>query len=706
MIRHSTRIVLLIGIIGTMLFTNSGGVPIYASSLNLVSNSSMEEGVYLPTNSPNNWRSDQWDSTLGTVFSWDDRVAHSGSKSVKINSPVANDARWLQDISVQPNTNYILSGWIKTENVEHSGQPVDAGANLTLFNTWTHSEGVYGTTNWQFVQLSFNSGDNLNVTIGGRLGYWGGTTVGTAWFDDIQLLPVPLTGTAPSWKILTLIYGTTDFTHTDSSGIVHHFVANMSEEEKAQAARNAQIFAEVDVPALTSGIMTPTMTVRYPNHPLDSLSAIGEGWWPAPNNVAADRDPSFDSTIVIWDPRAIDQTTGESIWIGSAGGLTLHMGTSPTYATFIIEMAAHPTVRNVFKHEWGHSILFYYDAIGATPKPAVDNHINIYDPQYVHCPTGEPYNMDLSTLEDDWVPNTPYHNQSGFTHDYFSGVTALREQPTVCLGITPTAWLTGGPVSKPLPPAPSGTLIGICAGYEVYENNGTYSSPVWSGVITIGDRRNNTINGTDNADLILGLGGNDKIHGQGGNDVICGGDGVDFLLGEGGDDVLDGGLGNDVLNGGSGDYDELYAYDGNDALLDGDGVSIASAGAGNDDLVIVLRNGWRNPDGATLFSGLIAGYGNDKTALAILENTPFVLNISGDEYDDPASTNEGKNDKLALVANLDPASQIIKFENIYTPRSDAIVAPAEEEGSAYLTEPVGDDDAGQTKQVYLPVITR
>lgn len=41
------------------------------------------------------------------------------------------------------------------------------------------------------------------------------------------------------------------------------------------------------------------------------------------------------------------------------------------------------------------------------------------------------------------------NNESGFTHEYYSGQTAAWSEPSRCLGITPEAWATGGPVSKP-----------------------------------------------------------------------------------------------------------------------------------------------------------------------------------------------------------------------------------------------------------------
>jgi hypothetical protein len=55
--------------------------------------------------------------------------------------------------------------------------------------------------------------------------------------------------------------------------------------------------------------------------------------------------------------------------------------------------------------------------------------------------------MDESDLNP--VPNSIYNDQSGFTHDYYSGTTALATAPSQCLGITPAAWAAGGPVTRP-----------------------------------------------------------------------------------------------------------------------------------------------------------------------------------------------------------------------------------------------------------------
>jgi len=249
----------------------------------------------------------------------------------------------------------------------------------------------------------------------------------------------------PRWKTLVLIYNSTDFTYMDDSG-QHRVVASMTHEEIDRATSAATRFFQTDVPTLTSGKMTPILTIRYPSRTLTQLDPFC-GYWPSRANTAPELDPVFDSVVVIWDSSGTDMSTGLPANLQQCGGLTSPNGTGQTYATFQVDSVAS-TQRNVFKHEWGHSILFYYDAVGTAPKPSVNNHINDTDTRYVHCPTGESYILQDET-DDNPIPNSIYNNDSGFTHDYYSGTTATPDQPTRCLGITSAAWASGGPVTKP-----------------------------------------------------------------------------------------------------------------------------------------------------------------------------------------------------------------------------------------------------------------
>jgi hypothetical protein len=60
---------------------------------------------------------------------------------------------------------------------------------------------------------------------------------------------------------------------------------------------------------------------------------------------------------------------------------------------------------------------------------------------------------------------------------------------------------------------------------------------------------------------ILGLGGNDEIEGSDEAEVLIGGPGNDLILGGGGPDQLLGGPGDDVLNSGNDDADDIFFFD-------------------------------------------------------------------------------------------------------------------------------------------------
>ena len=80
-----------------------------------------------------------------------------------------------------------------------------------------------------------------------------------------------------------------------------------------------------------------------------------------------------------------------------------------------------------------------------------------------------------------------------------------------------------------------------------------------------GDCGNDTLSGTNKADIISGGGGDDVIDGGNGNDVISGGSGSDVIDGGNGNDVISGGSGSDVLIG-VGGADWLQGGGGNDVF--------------------------------------------------------------------------------------------------------------------------------------------
>lgn len=89
--------------------------------------------------------------------------------------------------------------------------------------------------------------------------------------------------------------------------------------------------------------------------------------------------------------------------------------------------------------------------------------------------------------------------------------------------------------------------------------------------------------GSEQNDLIIGIGLDDKFIGRGGADQLWGGSGDDTLKGKSGDDWLFGQAGADSLEGNSGE-DQLLGHEDNDILRGGRHNDTLIGGAGDDEL--------------------------------------------------------------------------------------------------------------------------
>ncbi|HEX2927658.1 MAG TPA: cellulose binding domain-containing protein [Ruminiclostridium sp.] len=111
----------------------------------------------------------------------DSTVKNSGNYSARITDGYFD--LYELNTNVEPNTHYLISGYIKTSNVE---TPYDTGAYLEIpgatANDCVFSNSIAGTQDWTPVYLHWYSGNNTSLKMQCRLG-----GSGTAWFDDIKL---------------------------------------------------------------------------------------------------------------------------------------------------------------------------------------------------------------------------------------------------------------------------------------------------------------------------------------------------------------------------------------------------------------------------------------------------------------------------------------------------------------------------------------
>lgn len=171
---------------------------------------------------------------------------------------------------------------------------------------------------------------------------------------------------------------------------------------------------------------------------------------------------------------------------------------------------------------------------------------------------------------------------------------------------------------------------------------------------------NTSINGTNDADLIIGGSSKETLHGLGGDDVLSGGTDNDKLYGGEGDDVLEGGAGADILDGGSGADTIRYVL--SDVGIHIDLVAAtASGGHADGDTLVSIENVVGSAShadtllgdaGGNILSGLggddyidgragddvlIGGAGNDTLIGGVGDD-----NIAGEEGNDIAYGGDGK----------------------------------------------------------------
>lgn len=156
------------------------GIAPASAADNLIRNGSFEQAR---GERPVGWRPQTYSGTGSFGY---EASGRTGERCVRISSTAGADIGWLTSVPVKTRTDYVLSGWVKTEEVKGA-----QGALLNVHNIQSaRTNAVSGTQDWTKVECRFNTGASDRVEINCLFGGWGQST-GTAWYDDISLVEVP-----------------------------------------------------------------------------------------------------------------------------------------------------------------------------------------------------------------------------------------------------------------------------------------------------------------------------------------------------------------------------------------------------------------------------------------------------------------------------------------------------------------------------------
>ena len=132
---------------------------------------------------PEYWYTDAYVLEPGyTVFSVHEDPA-TNSNIIEIRNIGSNDARYAQEIDVEPETLYCFSADVLAEGIENGH-----GANLSIEGIYAFSEKLYDTDGeWKHIEYYGETGPNQDIiTVFARLGGYSGESTGRACFKNLS----------------------------------------------------------------------------------------------------------------------------------------------------------------------------------------------------------------------------------------------------------------------------------------------------------------------------------------------------------------------------------------------------------------------------------------------------------------------------------------------------------------------------------------
>ena len=191
-----------------MLLLPLSGLAEATAAENLILNPDVDGGDY--------WTADAWDTSSALSRHEIAGIGYGDNSSLYVENMEANDARYIQTIWVEPDTTYRISCYVMAEACGEE----NAGANLSILNTFVISDSVYDTDGqWQYLELYGSTGaDQTELTVMARVGGYSSTNTGKAWFDHFEMVAVdeiPETALLYDFSTPAAVVADTDDTESD-----------------------------------------------------------------------------------------------------------------------------------------------------------------------------------------------------------------------------------------------------------------------------------------------------------------------------------------------------------------------------------------------------------------------------------------------------------------------------------------------------------
>ncbi len=173
-----SRVVILCAIVAALALTAAGA----RAQQNLLLNGDFSKGS---GNSPDQWRTSAWvQKGDATAYTWTHEPSRAAS--LEVENKLANDARWVQSLSLDRGW-YYISAEIRADGAS----PYLTGANISILEDGITSPDLKGTTDWQRVGFYLKVGKRgADVELALRLGGFLNLTTGRAFFRKASVVKI------------------------------------------------------------------------------------------------------------------------------------------------------------------------------------------------------------------------------------------------------------------------------------------------------------------------------------------------------------------------------------------------------------------------------------------------------------------------------------------------------------------------------------